>query len=315
MNQPLISVIVPVFNVEKYLNECVTSIINQTYTNMEIILIDDGSSDNSPIMCDNFAKQDSRIIVIHKENGGQSSARNAGLDAAKGEFVMFVDSDDFIDKQLVEYLLSITKEYSVDIACCSKNRYIKGKSFLIKDSVSTQQNIVTFTGLQYLDRILRHKVGCAVWGKLYRYSSIKDFRFPLLRYNEDVIFLFYLCLSSIKIACTPKPYYNYRKTEGGLTQVFNQKKFDVLRNAQEMADYIKMNKLSNLSSSVQIYSNIVNINLMGSMIKHRAQKRFYKQFKELRCRVMHNLLEILTNRNYNYKLKIKAIVIVFFFFK
>ncbi len=103
MNEPLISVIVPVYKVEKYFDECVESIVNQTYRNLEIILIDDGSPDNCPQMCDDWTKRDARIRVIHKENGGLSSARNAGLDVCKGEYIAFVDSDDFIHRDYVRW--------------------------------------------------------------------------------------------------------------------------------------------------------------------------------------------------------------------
>ena len=116
---PLISVIVPVYKAEKYLDKCVQSIVNQTYKNLEIILVDDGSPDNCPEMCDEWAKKDSRIKVIHKENGGVSSARNAGLDNSFGDYIGFVDSDDFIENDFYECLYDNLVENGADISFCT----------------------------------------------------------------------------------------------------------------------------------------------------------------------------------------------------
>ena len=113
-----ISIIVPVYKVEKYLDKCVNSIVGQTYKNLEIILVDDGSPDNCPAMCDEWAQKDSRIKVIHKKNGGLSSARNAGLDACTGDYIGFVDSDDWIEPDMYEYLLNIGMKNNADVSRC-----------------------------------------------------------------------------------------------------------------------------------------------------------------------------------------------------
>ena len=118
MREPLISIIIPVYGVEEYLNQCLESVVNQTYANLEIILVDDGSKDNCPAMCDGWANKDSRIKVVHKENGGLSSARNAGLDIFTGEYVAFVDSDDYIAQDMYELLYSRAKEGNYDIVDC-----------------------------------------------------------------------------------------------------------------------------------------------------------------------------------------------------
>ena len=118
MNEPLVSVIVPVYKVEKYLDKCVESIVGQTYKNLEIILVDDGSPDNCPAMCDKWADRDSRIKVIHKQNGGVSSARNAGIDAVQGEFIGFVDSDDWLEPDMYDCLVKNALEYNADISRC-----------------------------------------------------------------------------------------------------------------------------------------------------------------------------------------------------
>ena len=117
--EQLVSIIVPIYNVEKYIKECIDSIINQTYKNLEIILVDDGSPDCCPKICDEYSKKDKRIKVIHKENGGLSSARNAGLDVAKGEYVSFIDSDDVVDEKFIETLYNLCIENNCDISECN----------------------------------------------------------------------------------------------------------------------------------------------------------------------------------------------------
>ena len=119
MNKSLVSVIIPVFRVEDYLNRCVESIVNQTYDNLEIILVDDGSDDNCPHMCDEWAKKDDRIVVYHKQNGGLSDARNFGTDKANGELITYIDSDDYILPEYVEHLYNSLVEHNADISCCN----------------------------------------------------------------------------------------------------------------------------------------------------------------------------------------------------
>ena len=133
-NIDLISIIIPVYNVEQYLSRCIDSVINQTYKNLEIILIDDGSTDDSGEICDEYALKDNRIKVMHKQNGGVSSARNEGLDISKGNYIGFIDSDDFIEKDMYEFLYDLLTKNNCDISCCNKfifkdNKFIASKSF------------------------------------------------------------------------------------------------------------------------------------------------------------------------------------------
>ena len=134
MENKLISIIVPVYKVENYLNKCIDSILNQTYKNLEIILVDDGSPDNCGKICDEYAKKDNRIKVIHKENGGLSDARNVALDIAKGEYIGFVDSDDFIEKDMYETLYNLVENYSADISSVSFYKVINGKIITLRNS-------------------------------------------------------------------------------------------------------------------------------------------------------------------------------------
>ncbi len=211
----LISVIVPIYKVEKYLNECIRSIINQTYRNLEIILVDDGSPDYCPQICDDWAKKDGRILVIHKENGGLSSARNAGLDVCTGEYISFIDSDDWIDPCFYEVLLSEIKKSESDIAMCAiiaeyPNGHRKKIEGLNADCVFFQKELIH----NFLYH-RKHLCGGVV-DKLYRKEVFKDVRFPIGLNSEDR-YVHAVTYSSIeKLRYVDTILYHYRKRENSI---------------------------------------------------------------------------------------------------
>lgn len=188
MNIPLISVVVPVYKVEDYLDECITSLINQTYNNLEIILVDDGSPDKCPEMCDRWAKKDSRIRVIHKENGGLSSARNVGIDNAKGEFLSFVDSDDFFDSKMYEKLYEgVMRSPNIGISAIKFWKYVSGKAEIYSVEWDTQKDVLIKAkdfGLLTLKQEICH----AATNKLYKREIFDHVRFREGIVNEDVLF-------------------------------------------------------------------------------------------------------------------------------
>ncbi len=191
-NNDLISVIVPVYNVEKYLDRCVESIVNQTYTNLEIILVDDGSPDNCPKMCDDWAKKDNRIKVIHKENGGVSSARNIGLDNALGKYIAFCDPDDLIHPQMYEVLYKFAKDNDAECVVCNFENFSDFNNIKVQDII-LENKYECFSGKQAYEYIrLSDKcnmIGC-VWNKLFLKSSIHILRFDTsLSYGEDLCFV------------------------------------------------------------------------------------------------------------------------------
>lgn len=306
MNLPLVSVIVPVYKVERYIQECVESITAQSYKNLEIILVDDGSPDSCPKICDEYAKKDGRVKVVHKENGGLSSARNAGLDIATGDYVMFTDSDDFIDKDMIKDLLQFAEKNDLDIVGSSIKKYYNGQTKSIPNGLNSQETI--FQGLNALKWMLLTKIDVASWNKLFRRSAIGTHRFPLNRYNEDVIFLFYLYLDGVKVGYTKEAYYNYRTTAGGLTQTFSQKKFDVISNADEMQRHLHKIDATELFSSMTIYQDICHTNMMMSMIQNKVTRKYVEKFKEISSYVRKHYFRILFGKHYNSKVKIKALV-------
>jgi len=183
INREKISVIVPVYKVEKYLNRCVESICKQSYSNLEILLVDDGSPDSCPQMCDEYAKADSRIIVIHKENGGLSSARNAALEVATGDYVICVDSDDYIHPRAVEKLYQACVMYQADIAM-GLHFVEKGEKLLIEDPVVDEVEI--YSAVEALQVLLADKkMRNYAWNKLYKRELFEEVRYPEGRNYED----------------------------------------------------------------------------------------------------------------------------------
>ena len=178
MNEPLVSVIVPVYNVEKYLSRCIDSILNQSYKNIELILVDDGSKDNSGNICDEYAGMDNRISVIHKENGGQSAARNIALDCASGEYITFVDSDDYIYIDFIKIMYETILKNNCDIVQCD---YIRGNENIFP-SIAMDGKCKVIDVNTALSSFV-YKV--IPWAKLYKKSIIGEIRFPEGKINED----------------------------------------------------------------------------------------------------------------------------------
>ena len=221
MPTPKISVIVPVYKVEKYLNKCVDSIVNQTFTDIEIILVDDGSPDNSGKMCDDWSQKDRRIRVIHKENGGLSDARNRGIQESSGEYIIFIDSDDFIEPKMLEVLYNLATDHDADVAISGLcDCYISGKF-----PRCTQTDIKIYNGVQALEQaLIAERISVEVCTKLIKRTTLGDLRFLKGKTSEDAFFTPQLFLKSSKIVETPVPFYNYWHRSGSITTApFNEK--------------------------------------------------------------------------------------------
>lgn len=228
-NCPLISIIVPVYKVEKYLKKCVESILAQTYKNFELILIDDGSPDNCPDLCDEFAQHDSRITVIHKKNGGLSEARNAGLDIARGEYIGFVDSDDYISPNMYELLLNKIVLTKADMAVCNY-KYVNEQyqSIEYRNNNMPIKNEVLETD-EYLNRLIG-KCGwyyVPAWNKLYCKNIFDNIRFPKGKQHEDEFLIHRIVYECNHIVCLRQSLYNYvQRSSSIMNQKFNPKNMD-----------------------------------------------------------------------------------------
>jgi len=231
----LISVIVPVYGVEKELEKCVRSIQRQTYAHLDIILVDDGSPDRCGAICDELAAEDSRIRVIHKPNGGLSDARNAGIDAALGAFIAFVDSDDWIDPMMLEVLHRVCLQQEACIAECSFRNMDVGA---IKEETRCSAEIRTATSIQAIESNLRWEwFKTVVWNKLYRRDVIGDIRFPKGKVHEDEFTTHRFYLAARRIAYVDISFYNYNKTRASsITGTFRLANLDAVEAYHEKAN-------------------------------------------------------------------------------
>lgn len=236
----LISIIVPVYNVEQYLNRCVESIVNQTYSNIEIILVDDGSPDHCPEICDKWAAMDSRIKVIHKENGGLSDARNIGLEIAVGDFIGFVDSDDWIAQDMYYVLYNDLMTNNSDISACAVKRVYES---------SMQMENLTKNGCMVLETeeamkalIEQTWLKQPVWYKLYRREIIEDIEFPIGKYHEDAFWTYQIIGRAHRVSITDKTYYYYwQRGNSIMGKPFSMKRLDGLEAEIFQLDYINSN--------------------------------------------------------------------------
>ncbi len=237
----LISVIVPIYNVSPYLKECVDSIRNQTYGNLQILLVDDGSTDESGRIADQYAEEDGRIRVIHRENGGLSAARNTGLSVAKGTYVSFIDSDDVISCRFIETLYTAVKENQVSIAQCGFQCFY--------DTVPTEgkrpkAGIRMYHRIKMQEQLYRHKTGTeavVVWNKLYHKKIFHKLGFPEGMNHEDEGTTYRLFDRADRIAVCREPLYYYRKRQGSIVNSKNQKNaYDVKGLIRERIKYYEV---------------------------------------------------------------------------
>lgn len=207
------SVIVPVYMVERYLSRCLDSIVRQTYDNLEIILVDDGSPDRCGAICDDYAGRDQRIIVLHKENAGVSEARNRGLDIATGEYIMFVDSDDYVDKTIVAKLIEAMEDGDADITMCSGYDNCEGDIEERHYFDSNQE----FGNEEVMHLILKDKIGSQPWGKLFKKELFEGVLFPKGRLYEDVATLYLVFGKCLKYRYINLPLYYYTLNQSGIS--------------------------------------------------------------------------------------------------
>lgn len=236
--KPLISIIVPIYNVDRYLDKCINSIISQSFTGFELILIDDGSTDSSPEICDRYSRLDSRIIVIHKNYGGVSSARNVGLNHSKGEYIAFVDSDDWIRFDMMETLYLNLINYNADISQCDLIRTHKEK---ISDiPINSRERV--YSNYEILSRmqegaIIADKV---LWNKLYKIELFDHIRFPEGKIHEDEFVNYKLYYKANKIICTNQKMYYYRQRNDSIMgRKFNLSRLDKLDALVERSRFYK----------------------------------------------------------------------------
>ncbi|MEZ7765767.1 glycosyltransferase [Gemella sp. 27098_8_92] len=291
MTKELISIIVPVYNVEKYLKKCVDSIVNQTYKNLEIILVDDGATDNSGKICDELVELDNRIKVYHKKNGGLSDARNYGVERATGDYIGFVDSDDYIDAEMYERLYEAIKKENVDVAECNLKIVYPEKTDLFTD----QKYYQICNKQEYLEEYLKiEKIFGSACVRLTKADIAKKLKFPVGKLYEDTYYAYDLIGIVDKYVIVDNPYYNYLMRENSITNAkFNPRIFDLIEIVEKFHTNVYKNYPSLKEAAdcrkMYAYFSVLNSILLEEDFKNNS---FYKQiidyFKEEYTKLLRN---------------------------
>lgn len=298
-----ISIIVPVYNVEKYLKKCIESIINQTYSNLEIILVDDGTKDNSGMICDEYAQKDNRIKVIHKENGGLSDARNAGMRMATGEYIAFVDGDDYIENDMYEFLYNELKKENADISIC--NRYLAYENGTIKniEKHKTRKILNNVEGLIELNSFTSFDM--AVWDKLYKKEIFNGIEFPKGKNFEDYYVMHKIIAKASKIVYNSTPKYYYVQRENSISRNKDISfAFALIDASYEQISFFEENfpEILYIAKSHQAY---IAIAIYNEFIRYNQTCDRKKELKQI---VTKNLKYIIKNKYIPTKKKIQAII-------
>lgn len=289
MNTPLVSVILPIYNVEQVLKRCLDSVCNQTYLNLEIILVDDGSTDNSGNICDEYAKVDKRIKVIHKKNGGLSDARNVGLDIANGDYLTLVDSDDFISAYYVQNLMFAIQKSGCELSSswfCKFSNGIKiGSPTIANDSSIEICNREDY----YKKMLLQDGVEVSAWGKMYKSSLFNGVRYPFGKLYEDIPTTYLLIEKVEKIAVIPNvDYYYYQRKQSISKSSFNVRKMDAIVHMGKFMDFIVLHYPNLKNAAISRYFSVVcNILFLINDKKYKEQKKFlWSEVKKYRSVVL-----------------------------
>ena len=258
MEKDLISVVVPIYKVEKYLQKCVSSITGQTYKNLEIILVDDGSPDNCPVLCDSLAKTDKRIKVIHKPNGGLSDARNEGIKIATGKFITFVDSDDYLNLNFIETLYHNLTETGSDVSICNFQDVYENEKVDIR--LKETSEILTFDNSNKFEQLykdLRLRFVTA-WGKLYRKDIFDKVKYPVGKINEDEFVCHHILSPCNKVCYSDVKYYYYLQRENSIMhQKYSKRNLDVFDGLYDRILFFKENYPPLELESVYNYLNSI----------------------------------------------------------
>lgn len=280
MTNPKISVIVPVYNLENYIDITLNSLINQTYNNLEIILIDDGSTDNSLKICNTFAQKDSRIKVIHTENKGVSSARNTGIEHATGEYISFCDGDDTVELDMYEFLYNNLVADNADISICGIKMVHTDNSVT---SVSKGKNVIWNNKEDYIKDLLKGYISMSVSAKLFKASICKSVNFSTdLRTYEDKFYNFETAFKVNRITCHNTPKYTYYRRKGSSSIMeFSEKFFDGIKSADRMIAIIE-ETCPKLSENAHAHKLSTVLRTYTLMVERNGLKLFPNEAENIR---------------------------------
>ena len=295
----LVSIIVPVYNVEEYLGRCVDSILGQTYKNLEVILVDDGATDSSGQICDGYAQRDSRVKVIHKENGGLSSARNAGIDVAAGAFLEFVDSDDWIEPDAVENLLQQALAHQVELVVGGRWD-VRAETGEKTQGLCPVKNEV-ISGQELVGRIfLWDNCDSSACDKLFARRLFRQIRFPLGKVCEDVPIMYLIVLDAGRVAMLDRPIYNYFHRRGSITttKTISEKTFHFSEHTADVLSYIQKNcpEIEPQARYLRIRS-LVHALLLADLADRESTRPFREKIRSYR-RELGRLLRFMMMSSY-----------------
>lgn len=297
--EPLISVIIPIYNVENYLEICLNSVINQSYQNLEIILIDDGSLDMCGTICDNYADRDRRIKVIHKENGGLSSARNVGIELCKGKYISFIDSDDFVSSGFIKTLYKGVEKYDSDIVTCTK-----GVSFLdgsiLPDLESGEESVPKIiSSYDAIEKILYQRLPNGAQFRLYKREIFDLIRFPEGILFEDVATIHKAFMKAQTVSMVDAKIYGYRIRENSIVrQKFSHKKkiaIPITRNLYE--EICSYNAKLKKAAAARAFAQNFHVFLQVPYADYDTRKEFWNEIKKYRWKVMFDTCRMVRLKN------------------
>jgi len=273
-----ISVIVPIYKVEKYMDKCVDSIVNQTYKNLEIILVDDGSPDNCPKLCDEWAKKDERIKVIHKENGGLSDARNSGLDICTGDYLMFVDSDDYLDTTICEKLLNLLKSHDADFSMSGVQIIFENQQLV--NSIN-EINIKSYDckNLQYEFKV---PYLMTAWAKLYKKEIFNNIRYPKGKLHEDEFIIHEILGESKKCVISNEPLYYYLQRDNSIMSTKSEKNVQhILEAYTNRIEYLNEKYSYNKSQNYNYMLTLLRNFYLSRCLTKSSKNIIFEKFKEI----------------------------------
>ena len=294
----LVSVIVPVYNVELYLRKCVDSILNQSYRKIEIILVDDGSTDMSGKICDEYNNKEERIKVIHKKNSGLSSARNAGLEIAKGDYISYIDSDDYVNSFFIEELLGLCIKYNTGISCIGYKEYSSDGENTVS-VISDECKPIIYDDISFIKEIVDSTKGgvitYCVWSKLFRRDIVEGIKFPEGKTYEDIMYTTVAILRAQQCVFKNEKLYNYRIREGSISKSYHKEGFDVklltdrLGLQIEQLQYLKNKEQRELVNIIKFeyYDEVFNIWRKSNSKEWEANfNDAFRLFKLTNCEIM-----------------------------
>lgn len=295
-----IDIIIPVYNVQHYLRQCVDSVLFQTYPKINVILVDDGSPDSCGLICDDYGEKFSNVKVLHKSNGGLSDARNKGLEIASSDYIMFLDSDDWIESTMVENMIDFIVSENLDFVACSSVLEFDNKT--VAPSVST--NLI-LNQEDATKMVLNRKMNVSAWGKIYKRKLFKNTRYPYGCLHEDIPVIFEIISQSYRIGYIGTPYHHYRQQGGSISRSkYSKKNYDLYRFVREAASIVK--KYPQLKKDYEGFYFFFIKSLLVLFADNDTKKRYRRDFWFYKTLLKRGAIKMLLNPTLSLKDKLSV---------